>query len=205
MSILLSYLLCALAGAMLAWFEIGRGLGRWMEWNRAVGWLVLINIFTACAVYTLLVYALGVDNGWLQALYTGLAFPVILRSDFTLYQPISGSSDGAQPQALKLPLGEWYQQKQKELKEEADAQAAVIRMDLIRCLQKRHDKPSLERQVREILDAHLNQERVQHGQEDLQKALTRPTTADQKRKLIVLLLDLLPMSHIKDMRSKCKS
>lgn len=149
MSVLIPYILCSLAGAALAWFEIRQGLGRWMKLSRAVVYLVLINILTACAVYAILIYALGVDNGWLQALYTGLVFPVILRSDFTLYQPISGSNDSDQSRSLKLPLGGWYQRLQKELKEETDAEAAVIRWDLIHCLQQRNNKAGLELKTRE--------------------------------------------------------
>ena len=105
------FLIAALAGAALAFFELlktfQRNTGKALR-NRWGLTLLGINALAAMAVYFVIHYVFKFDAGLWTALVVGITFPLILRSRFTLYRQ-AGAKDEPGLTELSLKLDDFYQ------------------------------------------------------------------------------------------------
>ena len=202
LDVILPFVLCALAGAALAVFELIKTFGKWIGryWtDRYVLGLLLINIFTAMLVYAFLRYALGIENTIWLALITGLTFPAVLRSRFTFYRPFGRASGALDTEGFSLAIDGWYRKLQSVCYEEVDSQIADARNQKAKRLRDRYT----EKQMIDLLNDHIDSELMIDQQQDhLQQLADIKALADaatRKRRLALLIVNLLPEQRLKQL------
>lgn len=199
------FVLCGLAGATLAVLELFQTFGKWIGryWaNRYVLALVVLNMVAAAAVFAFLRYVLQVESSLWLAVVTGLTFPAILRSRFTLYRPpgqngLPGEGD------LALTLDAWYGNLQNRCYEEVNAQIAVARAEMIARLRRCLTEAQLVEHLSDHIAAGLLAESRQLRQNQLAEIQVLPQSADRERRLAVLALELLPERRVKQLLRGC--
>jgi hypothetical protein len=196
------FVLCALAGAALAIFELIKTFGKWIGryWtDRYVVSLLLINMITAMLVYAFLRYALGIENTVWLALITGLTFPAILRSRFTFYRPFGSSQGALDTEGFSLAIDGWYRKLQSLCYEEVNSQIADARNEKAKRLRDRYT----EKQLIDLLTDHIDSELMADQKQDhLQQLADIKALADaaaRKRRLALLIVDLLPEPRVKQL------
>ncbi len=127
-----------------------RDFGRTLR-NRHAFILFLLNIVAALAVWGFLHYLLAVQPTVLTTLVTGLTFPALLRSRFTVYRTIAAAtSDGEQKSAMdeiSFKMDEMYRNLQSALYKEIDLELA-------------RERAVLNKQLREVFTAAQIAERL---------------------------------------------
>jgi hypothetical protein len=199
---IIPFAICALAGALLAVFELIKTFGKWIGryWtDRYVVSLLLINVITAMLVYAFLRYALGIENTIWLALITGLTFPAILRSRFTFYRPF-GSSQGALDTAgFSLALDGWYRKLQSLCYEEVNSQIADARNQKAKRLRERFTEKQLIDLLTDHIESELMADQKQDHLEQLNSIRAIIDAATRKRRLALLVVDLLPEQRVKQL------
>ncbi|MEW5987773.1 MAG: hypothetical protein AB1791_14155 [Chloroflexota bacterium] len=203
---LFPFVLCGLAGATLAVLELFQTFDKWLGryWtNRYVLALIVLNVVTAAAVFAFLRYALGVENSLWLALVTGLTFPAILRSRFTLYRPPGQGGNRPGRDDLALTLDAWYSNLQNRCYEEVNAQIAVRRAEVVARLRRCLTEEQLAEHLSDHVAAGLLPEARQLQQSQLAEIQSLPLAADRERRLAILALELLPDKHVRRLLEKC--
>lgn len=200
--IVLPFLVTALAGAVLAFFEL---LGTFQRVTpialRSKWGLILlgINALSAVIVYAIARYVLNLDGGIWMALVIGLVFPTILRSRFTFYRQAGKKGEqGLTELSLKLDefyrtLQDWcYTEVNDLLAEHLDAQAEAIKQ--------KYTAKELEDRIRNrIASGPMLAKRQEHEQR-LEEILTKHKD-DVKRRHHALALFLIEISTPEGIRT----
>ena len=158
--------------------------------------LGFLNILTALLVWWMVHTLLAVQPTLLSALVTGLTFPALLRSRFTLYRSIgSGESDAVNE--LSLKMDEVYQTLQRAFYREVNFQLTKARQAL--SIQIR--KTFTARQLADFLSDFIAHERLPEEQQRHQRQLVEIMAIEdhktRHRQLANLLLDLKTAAEIK--------
>jgi hypothetical protein len=202
LDVLFPFVLCALAGAALAVFELIKTFGKWIGryWtDRYVVSLLIINMITAMLVYAFLRYALGVQSTFWLALITGLTFPAILRSRFTFYRPF-GSSQGALDTAgFSLAIDGWYRKLQSLCYEEVNSQIADARNQKAKRLRDGFSEKQMIDLLTDHIDSELMPDQKRDHLEQLADIRALTDAAARKRRLALLMVDLLPEQRVKQL------
>ena len=200
LDVIIPFAICALAGAALAVFELIKTFGKWIGryWtDRYVAGLLIINMITAMLVYAFLRYALGVQSTFWLAVITGLTFPAILRSRFTFYRPFGSSQCALDTAGFSLAIDSWYRKLQSLCYEEVNSQIADARNQKAKRLRERFTEKQMIDLLADHIDSELmpDQKRDHLEQLDSIKALADAVT--RKRRLSLLIVDLLPEQRVK--------
>jgi hypothetical protein len=200
------FLVCAFFGALLAVLELVRTFTKWIGryWtNRYVLSLIGLNVFSAVGVYAFLRYALGVQNDIWLAIITGVTFPTILRSRFTFYRPIGKANEQLDTDSFSVTIDGWYRTLQDRCYEEINSQIAAANSEV----QARLKKCLSESKMIETLEDHIAAEpisdkRVAH-ESLLAEVRTLKDAAPRKRRLAVLMTELMPGQKIQAILRAC--
>ncbi len=196
----LPFVVCAFFGAVLAAIELLQTFGRWMgnHWlNRHVAKLIALNVLAACAVYAVLRFGLGVEDALRLAVVTGLTFPAILRSKFTLFRAAGRDEDS--PRELSIPIDAWYQNLQGLCVDEVNARIADATAREMRRLRECLSEP----RMIEILADHIEAEPHPQSKEKHQRqlaqirAMSDPT--DRVRRLARLMIEIMPQGALQEL------
>ncbi len=199
---LLPFVVCALAGGLLAVFELIKTFGKWIGryWrDRYVLTLLVINMLTASVVYAFLRYALNVESTFWLVVITGFTFPAILRSRFTFYRPFGRAQGALDTEGFALSLDSWYRNLQSLCYEEVNSQIADARNEKAKRLRDRLDEKQLIETLADHIDSELmaDQKQEHFDQLDSIKAIADDVT--RKRRLSLLIVDLLPEQRVKQL------
>lgn len=201
---LLPFVICSIAGLLLASIELFTTFGRWLGkyWaTRYVIAIILINILTANVVYAILHYLFGIEGTFWLAIITGITFPTILRSRFTFYQPVG--KDGLDSESFSLTLNKWYHDLQNLCYEEVNGLIAGDRSRVVNRL--RHCFTPA--QMRDFLSDHIESEVMTDNKEkhrkQFEEILAIETLKDRERRLAVLMVSIMPPARITDLLKDC--
>jgi hypothetical protein len=171
--------------------DFGRALGS--RFTLLVGFL---NLIAAVLVWGVVHNLIGVQPSLLSALVTGLTFPTLLRSRFTLYRSI-GSAQADEVNELSLKMDEVYHTLQRALYREVNLQLTTARLELSHQIRESFTA----RQLADYLADFMAHERLPDEQRRHQRQLDEiMAIADPKvrhRQLANLLLDLKTAAKIK--------
>ncbi len=199
--VVLPFLVTALAGAVLAFFEL---LGTFQRITpialRSKWGLILlgINALWAVAIYAIARYVLNLDGGIWMALVIGLIFPTILRSRFTFYRQTGKKEESLTELSLKLDefyrtLQDWcYTEVNDLLAERLDAQAEAIKQ--------KYTAKELEDRIRNRIAADPMLAKRQEHEQRLEEILTKHKD-DVKRRHHTLALFLIEISTPEGIRA----
>lgn len=184
----------ALLSLLLTSYELfkifQRDFGRTLR-NRYALILFLLNIGTALLVWWFVHYLLSVQPTVLTTLVTGLTFPALLRSRFTVYRTIAPStSDGEGKSAvdeISLKMDEMYRSLQSAFYKEIDLELARERAALNKQL--REAFPAA--QIAERLEDIINNITIDADRERLQEKLTNIQNIADETKRHAQLANLL--------------
>lgn len=177
--------------------DFGRTLG-----NRYALFLFLLNIGMALVVWWFIHGLLAVQPTILTTLATGLTFPALLRSRFTLYRTISTPAEGSggQPSAVdevSLKMDEMYRGLQSAFYKEIDLRLARERAELHKQLR---DIFTAE-QIDDHLSAIIGQITIDEDRTKLETKLEaiRAMTDDRRRhdQLANLLIQMTDRQELK--------
>lgn len=203
---LIPFLACAIAGALLAALELIRTFGKWIGryWtNRYVLSLVMLNVLSAMGVYAFLRYALGVQSDIWLAIITGVTFPTILRSRFTFYRPIGKAGEQLDTDSFSVTVDGWYRTLQDRCYEEINSRIAAANSEV----QARLKNCLTDQQMIDALQDHIAAEPMSDKRAMHEQALHEirgiRDLAMRKRRLAVLMTDLMPEEKIKRILISC--
>lgn len=211
--IYIPFILCSLGGVLLALGELLETFGKWFLrhlLNRAVLsytlLLVFCNVVTAILVYAILRYLLNIDGDLQLAIATGLTFPTLLRTRFTLYRPPSEATetDIRDQKAFSLSIEQWYRKLQNGCYEELQCIIAAERNARTEPI-KKLDERKIINILRDQIAAILNQEKRQEYNQKLEKACSLKTEEERKRWLSLLVIDIVPEYQIKRLLKEIES
>jgi len=199
------FLICALAGALLAIFELVQTFRGWLGkhfFHREVAAIISLNIATALIVYSIIHFVIGVESTLWLAVATGVTFPAILRSNFTFYRPANSAGGAADLGAVSLRVGTWYENLQTLGVEAVNRTVADGRAQSLRELRETFS----EQEIIDRLEDHITAELVEGSRQDHEQKLAaiRALTDASKRLryLAGLALDILPESRIQEFLRK---
>ena len=171
--------------------DFGRALG-----NRYALLLGVLNILTALLVWWVIHSLLAIQPSLLSALITGLTFPALLRSRFTLYRSLSTDSPG-QVDELSLKMDEIYQSLQQAFYREVNLQLTAARLKLSSQIRETFTERALSTYLSDfIVSERLPQERERHRRE-LEQIMAIEEAKTRHLQLANLLLDLKTTQEIK--------
>lgn len=184
--------LVVLLSLLLANYELfkifGRDFGRALR-NRFALLLGLLNVVVAVAVWLVIHNLIGVRPSLLSALVTGLTFPVLLRSRFTLYRSIGPAAAG-EVDELSLKMDEIYHSLQRAFYREVNLQLAGARLALSQRIRQTFSARQLADYLAEFIEAErLEPERAAHRRQ-LGEIVAIEEEPMRHRQLAYLLLDL---------------
>jgi hypothetical protein len=203
---LIPFIVCAVAGALLAILELIKTFGKWIGryWtNRYVLALLALNIFSAMGVYAFLRYALGVQNDVWLAIITGVTFPTILRSRFTFYRPIAQSGQQIDTDSFSVTVDGWYRTLQDRCYDEINSQIAAKNSEVQARLKNCLTEPQMINELQDHIAAEpMSDKRAVHEQM-LREIRGIHEVAVRKRRLAVLMTDLMPEQKIRRILIRC--
>ncbi|HEY85787.1 MAG TPA: hypothetical protein G4N96_11835 [Chloroflexi bacterium] len=173
----------------------GRDFGRTLR-NRYALLLGLLNIIVAVLVWLFIHKLLAVTPSIMSALITGLTFPALLRSRFTLYRSI-GSGQAGEVDELSLKMDEIYQNLQKAFYSEVNKQLTQARLILSVKVRKTFTARQLERYLDEFIALERLPEEQQKHRDKLNKIKAIQDNKTSHLQLTNLLLDLKTAAEIK--------
>ena len=184
--------LVVLLSLLLTGYELfkifGRDVGRALR-NRFALLLGLLNVTAAVAVWLIVHRVIAVRPTLLSALVTGLTFPMLLRSRFTLYRSL-GPAEAGQVDELSLKMDEMYHSLQRAFYREVNLQLAAARLALSQKIRQTFSAEELTSYLADFIQAErLEEERLAH-QRQLDEIVAIEDEAVRHRQLAYLLLDL---------------
>ncbi len=172
--------------------DFGRAIG-----NRYALLLGVLNVVTAIVVWVIVHRVIGVEPTILTAVVTGLTFPVILRSRFTIYRTINTSGGSDQLNEVSLKVDEMYQKFQYDLYREVNLHLTELRLALSKQIREAFPAPVLSG----YLDEFIETERIDAEREKHRARFTEiMAIADEPkrhRQLANMLIDLKTRADIK--------
>lgn len=166
----------------------GRDIGRALR-NRFALSLGLLNVAAAVVVWLVIHSLFHVQPTFLSAAVTGLTFPALLRSRFTLYRSL-GPAEAGEVDELSLKMDEIYHALQQALYREVNLHLAAARLALSQRLRQAFGADEMAEYLAEFIAAErMENERLIH-QGQLEGILAIPDQATRHRQLAYLLLDL---------------
>jgi hypothetical protein len=173
--------------------DFGRALG-----NRFALLVGVLNVITATLVWWIIHGLLAVEPSILSALVTGLTFPALLRSRFTLYRSI-GPTETGEVDELSLKMDQIYQDLQRALYNEVNLHLTTARLELAYAVRQAFNA----RQLADYLEDFISLERLpaeqrQH-QEQLEKIMSIADAQKRHIQLANFLLDLKNEAEIQAM------
>jgi hypothetical protein len=157
--------LVILVSLFLGLYELFRTFGR--DFGRCLGrryalLLMVLNVGTALVVWWIVHGPLAVQPTFLSTVLTGLTFPTLLRSRFTLYRSITpGQTD--ETNELSLKMDEIYHSIQAALVGEVNLGLAAERLALSRQLRQTFPAAEIERYLGDFIDSEqIESERQKH-------------------------------------------
>ncbi len=191
--------LVALLSLALTGYELfkifGRDFGRTLT-NRYALLLGLLNIVVAVLVWLFIHKLLNVAPSILSALITGLTFPALLRSRFTLYRSI-GSGQAGEVDELSLKMDEIYQNLQKAFYSEVNKQLTQARLVLAKKIRDTFTARQIERYLNEFITLERLPEEQQKHRDKLDKIKAIEDNKTRHLQLTNFLLDLKTAAEIK--------
>ena len=189
--ILVSLLLTAYGVFKIFGRDFGRALG-----NRFTLLVGFLNLTAAVVVWGIVHNLIGIPPSLLSALVTGLTFPTLLRSRFTLYRSI-GSAQPDEVNELSLKMDEMYQNIQQALYREVNLDLTNARLELSHKIRETFTASQLADYLADFI-AHerLPNEQKQH-QGQLEEIIAIKDNKVRHRQLANLLLDLKTAAEIK--------
>ena len=175
----------------------GRDFGRALR-NRYALLAGVLNIVTAVLVWLIIHNVLGIQASFFTAVVTGVTFPALLRSRFTLYRSI-GPTETNEVDELSLKMDQIYQDLQRALYREVNLQLTNARLHLSLQIRQTFTARQLENYLADFI-AHerLPDEQAKHeAQLDSIRAIE--DNKIRHRQLANLLLDLKSAAEIKTM------
>jgi hypothetical protein len=195
------FLVAALAGAVLAFFELlrtfQRNIGRAMQsrWGLV---LVGLNALSAVGVYAIVRYVFKFDAGIWTALVVGITFPVVIRSRFTFYrQP--GDKATADLTEFSLKVDEFYQTLQGFCLNEVNTLLAEQRKALAEAIKNKFTVKQLEKELRDLIASEVMQDRQQEHDKKLNEILQVQDNARREQLLALLLIDLSTPKKLREL------
>jgi hypothetical protein len=191
--------LVILLSLALTAYEVFKIFGR--DFGRAVGnrftlLVGFLNLIAAVVVWWVVHGLIGVQPSLLSAVVTGLTFPTLLRSRFTLYRSI-GPAQADEVNELSLKMDEIYHTLQRALYREVNLQLTNARLELSHKIRETFTAHQLADYLADFI-AHerLPAEQTKH-QRQLEEILTIADGKVRHRQLANLLLDLKTAAEIK--------
>jgi hypothetical protein len=186
------FVVAALAGAALAFFELlttfQRNIGRALKsrWGLV---LLGLNALSAVGVYAIVRYVFKFDAGIWTALVVGVTFPVVIRSRFTFYrQP--GEKETADLTEFSLKVDEFYQTLQGWCLNEVNTLLAEQRKALAEAIKNKFSVKQLEKELRDLIASGVMPEKRQEQEKKLDEILQTQDNARREQLLALLLIDL---------------
>jgi hypothetical protein len=184
--------LVVLLSLLLTGYELfkmfDRDFGRALS-NRFAWLLGLLNVVAAGAVWLIIHQVISVRPTLLSALVTGLTFPMLLRSRFTLYRSI-GPAEAGDVDELSLKMDEIYHSLQRAFYREVNLQLAGARLALSQKIRQSFNADQLAIYLADFIAAErIEAERLAHGRQLEEIAAIEDQTV-RHRQLAYLLLDL---------------
>lgn len=183
----------------LSLYEIFRTFGR--DFGRCLGrryalLLIVLNIVTAIAVWWVVHVPLGAEPTFLSTVLTGLTFPTLLRSRFTLYRSLApGQTD--ETSELSLKMDEMYRSIQTALVAEVNLSLAAERLVLAREIRRAFPAARIEHHLNEFIALeHIDSERRKH-QKQLDDILAIGDADRRHLQLANLLISLRDRADLK--------
>lgn len=189
--ILLSLVLSAYELFKIFGRDFGRALG-----NRFALLVGFLNVTAAVVVWLVVHNLIGVQPSFVSALVTGLTFPALLRSRFTLYRTI-GPAEASEVDELSLKMDEIYHTLQRVLYREVNLQLTNARLELSQHIRQTFTAHELAEYLADFI-AHErlpDEQRKHQRQLDEIRAIAESKT--RHRQLANLLLDLKTAAEIK--------
>ena len=173
----------------------GRDFGRALR-NRFTLLVGFLNLIAAVVVWWVVHTLIGIQPSLLSALVTGLTFPTLLRSRFTLYRSI-GSAQADEVNELSLKMDEIYHTLQRALYREVNLQLTNARLELSHRIRETFTAHQLADYLADFI-AHerLPDEQKKH-QRQLEEIVAIEDSKVRYRQLANLLLDLKTAAEIK--------
>lgn len=203
-SLIWPFVVCSLAGFVLAGVELFSTFGRWLGkyWlNKYVVAIILLNILTASGVYAILHFLLGIESTLWLALITGVTFPTILRSRFSFYQPVG--KEGLDTDRFSVTLNKWYQDLQNACYEEVNSLIAAERAQLVDRLRRCFTPAQIRDKLLDQIESGVLPESREKLRGQLKEVLALENNAKRERRLAVLLLSNLPPARLQALLQDC--
>lgn len=196
------FAVAALAGAVLAFFELvktfQRNIGSALrsKWGLA---LLGINALSAITVFVIVRYVFDFNAGLWTALVVGITFPVIIRSRFTFYrQP--GEKGTPSLAEFSLKVDEFYQTLQDWCYNEVNTLLAEERKALAEAVKNRFTAKQLEKELRDLIAAEPMPARRQEHEGRLNGVLAQYQDGTRREHaLALLLIDLSTPQRIRQL------
>jgi len=186
------FVVAALAGAALAFFELLRTFQRNIGRALSSRWglvLLSLNALSAVGVYAIVRYVFKFDAGIWTALVVGVTFPVVIRSRFTFYrQP--GEKETANLTEFSLKVDEFYQTLQGWCLDEVNTLLAEQRKALAEAIKKKLSVKQLEKELRDLIASGVMPEKRLEQEKKLDEILQTQDNARREQLLALLLIDL---------------
>ena len=136
--------------------ELLQTFGRHLSWALGHSWwswlLILLNLGTADATYCLVRLALNVGNDPLTAVVVAAAYPILLRSRFTVFRQV-GAADDQQLTTLSIPMDNLYTAIQQRCVKQVGSEVAMRRTLQPRQLAAAHTEQELTQAIKELIAA----------------------------------------------------
>jgi putative effector of murein hydrolase LrgA (UPF0299 family) len=158
--------------------------------NRYALLLAVLNIITAIVVWFFIHKVIGVESTLVTALVTGLTFPMLLRSRFTLYRSLNTSSGPDQLNEISLKIDEMYQKLQYDMYKEVNLHLTEIRLTLSKRIRDAFTIPQMTTYLDEFIDTErIEAERDKHRNR-FNEIIAIADEAKRHRQLANMLIDL---------------
>jgi len=158
--------------------------------NRYTLLLGVLNVITAVIVWFLIHKVIGVEPTLLTALVTGLTFPVLLRSRFTIYRSINTTGSPDQLNEVSLKVDEMYQKLQYDMYKEVNLHLTELRLKLSKRIRQTFTPAQLTTYLDEFIDTErIEIERDKHRSR-FNEIAAIADDAKRHRQLANMLIDL---------------
>lgn len=148
------------------------------------------------AVWGVVHSLIGIQPSLLSALVTGLTFPTLLRSRFTLYRSI-GSAQADEVNELSLKMDEIYHTLQRALYREVNLQLTNARLELSHKLREIFTARQLADYLADFIEHERLPDEQRKHQRQLEEILAIADGKTRHRQLANLLLDLKTAAEMK--------
>jgi len=192
LNVVAPFVVAALAGAALAFFELlttfQRNIGRALKsrWGLV---LLGLNALSAVGVYAIVRYVFKFDAGIWTALVVGITFPVVIRSRFTFYRQPE-EKETANLTEFSLKVDEFYQTLQGWCLNEVNTRLAEQRKALAEAIKDKFSVKQLEKELRDLIASGVMPEKRQEQEKKLDEILQTLDSARRAQLLALLLIDL---------------